>query len=224
MREVIFLLHNLVHDSQVTNSGDQQPYHKCGESEKVMNNNEIINALKIKIKKQAEQIKQLESTNNELLAIINDMSAAEMPDDAVELETETPIAITREFIEFTVIRKIRNCIIPGVKNNVAVAELSMLIKDDEITEYELVDEFNKIIYRHVYQRMYNSTDSGLERAINLLTEIGYKKIETPKGSPAIGPYWERVIGNGVVDVLYRSPFRLAYNGSEYFLKGICSAC
>lgn len=33
MRQVIFLLHNLIYDSQVTNSGDQQPYHKCGEGD-----------------------------------------------------------------------------------------------------------------------------------------------------------------------------------------------
>lgn len=187
-------------------------------------NNSIINELKAQIKEQEKTIYQLAETNRKLMSILDNISAAEMPDtdDAIGLCEITPVEITREFIEFTVIRKIKNAIIPGVKSSKAAIELAMLIKE-ELSEHELVDQFNRIIDKYIYQKMYESSDSGLERAVNLLKELGYEKIEAPKGSPATGPYWERTIGGGVrVDVLYRAPFKLA-NGSDcLYLKGICS--
>ena len=183
--------------------------------------NKIIEELKAKIKEQEAQIRQLYDTNSELMALINDISSAEP--DSVELCEKAPVAITREFIEFTVIRKIKNAIIPGVKSSKAAIELSILIKDEELSEYELVYEFHKIIDKYIYQKMYESSDSGLEKAVNLLKELGYEKIEAPEGSPATGPYWERTIGTGTrVDTLYRSPFKLAYNSGYFYLRGICS--
>ena len=187
-----------------------------------MINNEIINGLKTQIKEQEAQIRQLYDTNKKLMAIITNMSSS----DSVELcETETrmPIVITREFIEFTAIRKVKNCIIPGVNNTKVFIELSMLIKNSELSDYDLVYEFNRIVDRYIYQKMYESTDSGIKRAVELLKEFGYEKIETSKGLPATGPYWERTIGGGVrVDVVYRPPFKLAYNNGYFYLRGICS--
>ena len=192
-------------------------------------NNSIINELKAKIEAQAAQIKQLADTNSELMALINNISS-EMPDDAIMpddemldlYELEAPVIITREFIEFVAIRKIKNAIIPDVKSNLAAKELTMLIQDTELSEFDLGLAFNRIIDKYIYQRMWDSTDSGVRRAVELLEDLGYQKIETPKDSPIIGPYWERTIGGGTrVHTVYRAPFRLA-NGYEYlYLKGVC---
>lgn len=187
-------------------------------------NNSIINELKAKIEAQATQIKQLADTNSLLMTLINNISSsAEMVDsDATAVIKPANVIITHEFIEFVAIRKIKNAIIPDVKSNLAAKELTMLIQDTELSEFDLGLAFNRIIDKYIYQRMWDSTDSGVRRAVELLEELGYQKIETPKDSPIIGPYWERTIGGGTrVHTVYRAPFRLA-NGYEYlYLKGVC---
>ena len=187
--------------------------------------NSIIKQLKDQIKEQEAQIKQLYDTNNKLMALINNISSAEMSAAADELESPV-ITSTCEFIE-TAISKVKNCVIPGVSRvrlDAAASELSSLIKIEDATDLELICGFHSIIDKYIYRKINKTNDdSTTKRIINLLGELGYEIIETPKGSSAIGPYWERTIGAGTrVDVVYRPPFKLKNESAELYLRGVCS--